>query len=215
MVLASLQSKGFPSPSTNKLFIWGPADPCGIKFSIFSIEPAWARISYFSPNPNSTTNDIPGAQTVRTLAFEQAFRLGLDSSNLMPSEVYAITETRAADRLLTNGVYGRGIVLARKLDGAYCFSYGKGGIDVDGLILEFGAHGKIRSFTFLRPDLEPVRRIPTPNPEKIIRLVREHRAMLLPEEGGTNYFARLKSLAKASTLTITKITSYYDEGLLV
>ena len=47
VMLASLQDKGFPKPSTNTFFIWSAPDPCGVRFDVFSIQPASGTSSFF------------------------------------------------------------------------------------------------------------------------------------------------------------------------
>ena len=64
VVLASLQDKGFPKPSTNAFFVWSAPNPCGMGFSIFSMQPVSTTISFFSTNQNLSTDNIPEAETV-------------------------------------------------------------------------------------------------------------------------------------------------------
>ena len=54
---------------------------------------------------------------------------------------------------------------------------------------------------------------PIANPQDIIRCIQAHKTFVLPTPDEEDYFARLKKLANANKLTITKITPYYGEGV--
>jgi hypothetical protein len=116
VILASLQDRGFPKPSTNAYFIWSAPNPCGISFSIFSIQPASTTISFSSPSQTLATNNIPDDETVKKRAFECAARFGLDQTQLIPKKVYSSSNAAGCDDTLTNGICARGIYLSRKLD---------------------------------------------------------------------------------------------------
>jgi hypothetical protein len=210
VILASLQDKGFPKPSTNAFFIWSAPNPCGMGFSIFSIQPASTTISFSSPNQSLSTNNIPDDETVTKRAFECATRFGLDQAHLIPKNVYSASNAAGCEETLTNGICARGILLSRKMDGVSFFGDGNDGLD--GFSIEFGSRGQIRSFSLVWPNLEPAQKSLTASPKEIIRCIREHKVMVLPDDE-PNYFWRIKMLAKARTFTITKITPYYGEGV--
>jgi hypothetical protein len=210
VVLASLQDKGFPKPSTNAFFIWSAPNPCGMGFSIFSIQPASTTITFLSPNQNLSTNKIPDAETVTKRAFECAARFGLDQAYLVAKNVYASSNAVGCDQTLTNGICARGIFLSRKLDGISFWGDANNG--ADGFSIKFGSRGQIRSFSLIWPNLKRDKQCQTASPEEIIRCIREHKVIVLPDDE-PNYFGRIKNLAQAATFTITKITPYYSEGV--
>ena len=109
VVLASLQDKGFPKPSTNAFFIWSAFNQCGMSHSIFSIQPASTTISFSSPNQNLSTNNVPDDETVTKRAFECAARFGLDRTHLIPKNVYSSSNAAGCEETLTNGICARGI----------------------------------------------------------------------------------------------------------
>jgi hypothetical protein len=183
-----------------------------MSFSIFSIEPASTKISFGSPDQSFLTNNIPDEETVTRHAFEYAARFGLDRAHLIKTAVYTTTSASGHDETLTKGVCGRGIVLTRNLGGVGFFNYGNGDNMEEGFSIEFGSKGQIRSFVLVWPNLERDQEGATAGPQEIVRSIREHKVMVLPDEDESNYFGRLKTLAAAKSLTITKITPYYGEG---
>lgn len=213
VILASLQDRGFPKPSTNAFYIWSAPNPCGMSFSVFSIQPASTTISFSSTNRSRSTGDVPDDETVTKRAFEYAARFGLDGAHLVPSEVYAKSNADDCGGTLTDGACARGIHLARKMDGVGCFSFGKDNDEVEGFSIELGSGGQIYSFSLVWPNLEPSQNSPTASPQEIIHCIREHRIMVLPYDDELNFFGRIKMLAGTKTLTLTKITPFYGEGI--
>ena len=211
VILASVQDKGFPKPSTNNYFISGVPNPCGVSFTIFSIQPASSTISFSSPNQNLLTNYIPDNETVTKRAFECAARVGLDPADLVPDDVYSASNAAGCDETLTNGICARGIFLSRKLDGVGFWSGANNGSD--GFSIEFGSRGQVRSFSLVWPNLERSQKGMTYGPKEIINSIREHRILVLPDDE-PKYFERINMLTAAKTFTITKITPYYGEGVL-
>jgi hypothetical protein len=212
IILASLQSRGFPKPSTNAFFIWSAPNPCGMSYSIFSIQPASMTISFSSTNQKLSTDDIPGDEIVTKRAFECASRFGLSQADLIPKNIYFCSNALGCDETLTNNICGRGISLSRKVDGFGFYGDAESGSG-DGFSIEFGSHGQIRSFSLMWPLLEPYKKSATATPKEIIRCIREHKVMLAPA-GESDYFGQLKQLDLAQKFTITKITPYYGEGRL-
>jgi len=211
VVLASLQDKGFPKPSTNAYFIWSAPNPCGMGYSIFSIQPSSTTISFSSPKQNLSTNNIPDDETVTKRAFECAAQFGLNRTHLIPKNVYSSSNAAGCDETLTNGVCARGIFLSRKLDGVGF--YGDANNGADGFSIEFGSRRQIRSFSFVWPNLEHDQNSSTASPQQIIGCIRGHKIIVMPNPDEETYFQRVESLAKAKTFTITKIVPYYGEGI--
>jgi hypothetical protein len=210
VMLASVGDRGFPEPSTNAYFVWSPPDPCGVSFSIFSIQPAATSITFSSPHQNLSTNDVPSAVNVRKQALEYAVRFGVNPAYLISKDVYTASNATGCDQTLTEGVCARGIFLSRKLDGIGFF--GDANNDSDGFSIEFGSRGQIRSFSLIWPYLETNRLERTASPQQIIACLRAHRTIVLPNPAEETYFKRLQALANAKKFTVTKITAYYSEG---
>jgi hypothetical protein len=210
VLLASMHDKGFPKPSTNAFSINSFPNPCGMGFSIFSIQPATTTISFCSTNQSLSTNDVPDDETVTRRAFECAARFGLDRLHLIQKSVYTASNAVGCEETLSNGVCARGTYLARKLDGIGFF--GDANQNSEGFSIEFGSRGQIRSFELVWPNLEPHQKSLTASQEEIIRCVQEQRVLVLPDDDEANYFGRLNGLANARTFTITKIALLYNEG---
>ncbi len=217
IVLASLQSKGFPKPSAKDFFILedrGPNYPGGIP-SIFSIMPGSATMYYAMPHSNTySAAGIPSDATIVKRAWDEVLRLGIDPKRLrlknMTSEFPSSDEI---GRGVTNGLRGRGVFLSRQLDGILFFGTGDNGWN-EGFWIEFGGQGHVRGFSLNWPILDRYKMHQTASPKQIIDCIRAQKVMVLPNEDETTYFERLKDLAKAKKLTIVKITPYYGEGVL-
>jgi hypothetical protein len=210
IVLASLQDKGFPKASTNAFIIWSAPDPCGVSFSIFSIQPASTTISFSPPHINLSTDNIPDSQTVTERAFEYAARFGLGQAQLIPKNVYTKSNFVGSDEMQANGICARGIFLSRKIDG-FGFWDKIGG--QEGFSVEFGSRGQIRSFSLAWPKLERYQSSPTASPQQIINCIKACKTIVMPNADEDTYFQRVKTLANAKTFTVTKITPYYGEGI--
>jgi hypothetical protein len=63
------------------------------------------------------------------------------------------------------------------------------------------------------PNLEREQKSPTASAQQIIACIRAFKTPSLPNGEEFDYFERIKNLAKATKLTITKITPYYGEGV--
>ena len=100
-----------------------------------------------------------------------------------------------------NNACGHGITLSRLIDGIDFF----GNDLVEDFYLELGSNGKIRNFCLTWSELAPLQSAPIATSEQITACVRAFKTALIPGNDEPNYFARLKSLAKAKKLTITKI----------
>jgi hypothetical protein len=210
VVLASLQDKEFPKPSTNTFYISSTPNPCGIGFVIFLIEPATTTISFTSTNQSLATNNVPDTFTVTKRAFDCAARFGLDREHLIAKPVYTSSTAPGCDQPLTNGICGRGIFLSRKLAGLGFF--GDADNASEGFAIEYGSRGQIRSFSLIWPNLKTNRLEKTASPSQIIAGIRTHKIIVLPNPGEDTYFQRLKTLSNARRFTITKIIPCYGEG---
>jgi hypothetical protein len=215
--LGSLQSKGFPKPSTNDFFISedkGPDYPGPIA-TIFGIRPGDANMYYSQPNYNTGSGEqLPGDETIAARAWKYASQLGLDPAHLVQENVY--THSCDTDQNGQTAIHlcGRGIFLSRQLDGVSFFSADNEGSGAEGFTVEFGSYGQIRFFSFRWSTVERYKLQQTTSTREIIHCIRAHKTIVLPNPDEEDFFARLKKLAGAKKLTITKITPYYGEGVL-
>ena len=53
----------------------------------------------------------------------------------------------------------------------------------------------------------------TASTQEIVDCIKAHKTIVLPNSEEEDFFARLKLLAIAKKLTVTKVTPYYGEGL--
>lgn len=214
IVLASLQSKGFPKPSANDFYMWenkGPNYPGPIP-NYFSIIPKSATISYGLPHPGTNTSDIPADKILMQRAWACAAQFGVDPAQIAFKEMTSRFNQDENGNDLTNQLIGRGVFLSRKLDGILFTDIGDQGAN-GGFWIEFGSHGQVHAFSLVWPELQHDKFQPTASAQQIIACIRAFKTMSLPVHEETDYFARLKNFSKAKKLTITKITPYYMEGI--
>jgi hypothetical protein len=215
VVLASLQGKKIPKPSTNDFVILDekPANYPGPIFSIFSIHPGSGSVNYTMPNPVRGSNkDIPSDETVVARAWKYAFQLGLDPKQLVQKPLTSQScDFDENGREATNHICGRGVYLSRLLDGIAFWGNGDDNPN-EGFWIEFGNHGMIRCFSVTWPNLERYESQPTASPQQIIACIRACKVIVVPD-GEERYFERVKALANAKKFTITGITPYYGEGV--
>lgn len=216
MVLGSLQSKGFPKPSTNDFFIpedKGPNYP-GALATIFGIRPGDANMYYSVPNYGVGSGEqLPRDEMIVTRAWEYASQLGLDPAHLFQERIYTHTCDPDQNGQATQHVCGRGVFLSRELDGITFFSADNEGSGAEGFSIEFGSRGQIRFFSLRWSKVERYESQQVASIQEIIHCIRAHKTFVLPAPDEEDYFARLKSLASVKKLTITKITPYYGEGV--
>jgi hypothetical protein len=217
IVLASLQSKGFPKPSAKEYFIpedKGPNYPGPIPI-IFEIRPADANLSYYMPNSLTiSAKEIPGDETIARRAWEYAVKLDLDPAKLVQQSFYTrLCPTIEDVKDATTNICGRGVFLSRQLDGITFFSADNEGDGAEGFSIAFGSHEEIRSFSMRWSNVERFANQPTASQQQIIACMQAHKTIVLPNLAEEDYFARLRTLARAKKLTITKITPYYGEGI--
>jgi hypothetical protein len=215
IVLGSLQSEGYPQPSTNETCIMAGAPcPC-MSICNFSISPSEASMYYESPNyKNGSPNGIPSDKEIVKRAWECVPRLGLDPTQMIQKSFFAHSYNAGQDEnSSTNFICGRGAFLSRLLDGISFFSADNTGGDAEGLVLELGSYGEIRYYYFRWSDMERYERQKTASLNEISECIKAHKAIVLPNPDEADYFARLRILAKAKKLTITEIAPVYGDGV--
>lgn len=213
VILAHVQDHGFPKPSTNNYNILSDANCCGMRFPIFSIQPAASAISFSTTNRSQTTNDMPDDATIVKRASEYAISFGLDPAQLIQKPIIAECNSSDDDgHTLTNSIYARRIFLSRNIDGISFFNGADNG-DGEGISVELGSHGQTRSVDFRWPNLARDKNMPTPPPDVLIGFIRQHKVMVWPIPDEPDFFARIKYLATAKTCLITNATPYYFEGV--
>jgi hypothetical protein len=215
IILASMQEKGFPKSSTNPFYVpeeHSPDYPGTIPI-IFSITPSTGTISYGQPHPGTNTADIPSDNILLQRTWTDAALLGVDPAKVAFKEMTSSFNRDENDNELTNELCGRGVFLSRKLDGIPFWSSGTEDDSIDGFWMEFGSHGKIRAFSLVWPDLKRVKFQLAATPQQILACIRAFKVITLPRRNETDYFSRIKSLAKAKKLTVTRITPFYMEGV--
>ncbi|HXC98860.1 MAG TPA: hypothetical protein VN048_05930 [Verrucomicrobiae bacterium] len=217
IVLASLQSKGFPKPSTDEFYI--PEDK-GPNYEgpipvIFEIRPADANLSYYMPNCITIpAKGIPSDEAITKRAWEYALKLELDPAKLVQQSFYTrLCSTIEDAQDATTNICGRGVFLSRQLDGISFFSADNEGNAAEGFSIAFGSHEEIRSFSMRWSNVERYENHATASQQQINDCIRAHKTIVLPRIGEEDFFARLRTLARAKKLTVTKITPYYGEGI--
>lgn len=216
MVLASLQSRGIPKPSTKDFFIWedrGPNYPGPIP-SIFCVRPAPATISYWKPHADrGSAIGVPIDSNLVTRARSELSRLSVDPKQVKLKNLTSSFCTHdEAGRDVPKQLCGRGVFFARQLDGIPFFGTGDDGSG-EGFWIEFGSQGQIRAFSLNWPDLDRLSAHQTASPTEIIKCIRKQKVMFLPQGDEPGYFARIKHLATAKSLIINKVTPYYAEDV--
>jgi hypothetical protein len=215
VILASLEHKIFPKSSTNDFFYHEafPPNYPGMIPDIFSITPKSATIFYDLPHPGTNTTDIPADEILVKRAWACAAQLNVGPTQVAFEEMTSHFNQDENYNDLTNQLSGRGVFLSRQLDGILFWSSETEGGDIDGFWIEFGSGGQVRGFSLVWPDLKRDEFQQTASLSQITACIRAYKTMLLPRGNEPNYLARVKHLAKAEKLTITKITPYYREGV--
>ncbi|MGB8369638.1 MAG: hypothetical protein ACLPYZ_07785 [Limisphaerales bacterium] len=195
VVLASFQNKGFPQPSTNRIVIW--ADPLDGEPQppYFRITPEDGEISYsLGDRAPDSTQEVCKDEVAVERAWDRLAQLGIDRSEFVKTNVASYGEW--------------GVSFPRQIDGIQFYD------DSEGFSFQqFGKEGKIRNFCLTWPNLEREQNSPTASPQQIIACIRAFKTPSPPNGEEPDYFGRIKNLAKATKLTITKITPYYGEGV--
>jgi hypothetical protein len=175
----------------------------------FRVDPEHANIGFQAKyHYSGSPADIPSDEAVATRAWEIAAQLGLDRRGLAQKEIATnMCDCDLKGRATTNNPCGHEISLARRVDGVDFYS------SEEGLSIEFGSRGQIRSFSLTWPNLKQVESHPIASPEQIIRCIRTHQTpMSHPSWEDGSYLMKVKELAKARKLTVTKVTAFYGEG---
>ena len=213
IVLASLQSKGFPKPSTNDYYISEnkPANYPGMIPVIFSISPKSATIGYWMSHPSTNALNIPADEILVQRARACAVQMNIEPAQITLKNLTSHFNKDENYDDLTNQRCGRGVFLSRQLDGICFWGNGDDGPN-QGFWIEFGSHEQIRSFSLNWPSLERDKIQQTASVQQIIACIRAQKTIVISDTDEGNYFQRVKILANAKKFTITKITPYYSEG---
>ena len=173
-------------------------------------------MQYESPNyKNGSPNGIPSNEDIVKTAWECVPKLGLDPTHMAQKSFFThLYQVDESGNDKPNFICGRGVFLSRLVDGISFFSADNTGYDIEGFALELGSYGEIRSFSFRWSSLERYQRQQTASVQEIIRCMKAHKTIVLPNIAEEHYFARLRTLATAKKLTITKITPVYGDGVL-
>jgi hypothetical protein len=195
VMLASFQSKGFPQPSTNPVVIWADRTEGEPQPPYFSITPNLGEISYSLGDraPDSATAYFKDGAAVER-AWDSLAQLGIERTEFVKTNVAGDGEW--------------GVFLPRRIDGIQIYDESEGFS-----FQQFGSPKKIRCFSLALPNLEHGQNSPTASPQQIFACIRAFKTPSLPNGDEPDYFGRIKNLAKAKRLTITKITPYYGEGV--
>jgi hypothetical protein len=213
IVLASLQSKGFPTPSTNDFYIPEdkPANYPGMIPVIFSITPKSSTLFFGVPHPPTNTFGIPADEILVKRAWACAVQLGIDPTRVALKGMTTRFNKDENYDDLTNQICGRGVFLSRVLDGIYFWGNGDDGPN-EGFWIEFGSSEKIQVFSLNWPNLKRFENQQAASLQQIIACIKAQKTIVLPNPNEETYFQRIKTLATAKKFIITKITPYYSEG---
>jgi hypothetical protein len=215
MVLAGYQDKGIPKPSTNDTCIVDDSD-CHCHCTTvcnFLIHPSEGVLSFEAPNQNNSTQWIPDDQTVTNMAWICARQLEVEPNQVIFKGIRSHFNLDTNDMELTNQISGRGAFLSRQFDGIPFIGNGNDGFISEGLYIEFGSYGTIKNFAFIWPELKRCRLEAVVSRQQIMECLKANKLNLFPEgDNDTNYFGRIKSMAEAKSLTITKLEPDYIEG---
>ena len=177
---------------------------------IFSITPKSGTISYYRPHPDTNLLEIPAGDVVKRLARTHEDQLGIDLGQVASARLAPHFNKDENYNDITSQICGRSVFLPRLLDGI-CFADTSDDGGNGGFWIEFGSHGQIEGFSIVWPSLERYEQSQTASPQQIVACIRAFKTMTPPIGQETNYFARIKSFAKAKALIITKIIPYYGE----
>jgi hypothetical protein len=136
--------------------------------------------------------DLLADRTAVEYAWDSLARLGLDRTQFV--------KTNTATRF--------GVSFPRQIDGVRFLD------DVEGFSLQqYGHERKLRDFYVALPNLQRTTNNRTASPQEIIACIRALKTPLAPNSAEVGYFKRVKDVARARKLTITKLTPYYGEGI--
>jgi hypothetical protein len=193
IILASFQDKGFPKPSTNRVVLWAGGFSGEPQPPNFAILPDVGQMSF---TLGDRKPDSPEGIATNQAAVERAWnclaQLGLDRSQFIKTN--------------DSSSGGYGVFIPRQIDAIQVF----GGSE--GFQIQFNKQ-KVLQFCLLFPNLVRDKQSQIASPQQIITCIRAFKTPSLPNGDEADYFGRIKNLAKAKQLTITKITAYYSEGV--
>lgn len=195
VVLAGFQQKGFPKPSTNTTVLWDEVAGSTIsepRPPSFLIIPDDGIIQYDLGDrwPNSLQNIVSDQAEVE-YAWNCLAWLGVDRNQFVKTNVASF-----------------GVAFPRQIEGIRFQN------DSEGFSIQhYGKDRKLRCFGLMLPTLQRTKEDTTANPQGIIACIRAFKTPIIPNGEETDYFARVKAMAKAKKLTITKLTPYYGEGV--
>lgn len=193
IVLAAFQNKGFPKPSTTQTVIWADRFEGEMQPPYFSILPDMGQMLFTlgGRGPQSPEGISTNEAAVQR-AWDCLAQLGINRSQFVKTNVIA------------SGGYG--VFLPRQVDGIEVYGGSQG------FQIQF-AERKVVQFCLLFPNLERDKQSQVASPQQIIACIRAFKTPSPPYGDETDYFGRIKNLAKAKKLTIVKITPYYGEGI--
>jgi hypothetical protein len=192
VIMASFQNKGFPKPSTNWIVIWADSTEGEPQPPDFEITPDLGEMSYSLGDraPDSAAEYFKDGAIVER-AWDSLAQLGIERMEFVK----------------TNVAREWGVFLPRQIDGIQVYGESEGFS-----FQQFGNPKRIRCFSLTLPNLERTQKSLTASPQQIIACIRAFKTPSPPNGDEPDYFGRIKNLAKAKKLTITKITPYYAEG---
>jgi hypothetical protein len=195
VVLAGFQKKGFPKPSTNTTVIWDKVAGSTIdepRPPSLLIIPDDGIIQYDLGNrwPNAP-NEILADRAEAEYAWNCLGSLGVDRTQFVKTNVA-----------------GFGVSFPRQIDGIR-FQDESEGFSIQ----RYGKERKLRGFWLTLPTLQRTKEDTTASPQEIMACIRAFKTPILPNGEEADYFARVKAMAKAKRLMITRLTPYYGEGV--
>jgi hypothetical protein len=194
VVFAGFEKMGFPRPSTNDIVLWADHPDIEVRPPNFAILPKVGQMSFtLGDRAPDSPQDIARDETAVKRALKCAALLGVNPADLAPTNA------------VSAGLWG--VFLARQLDGVRFFD------ETEGLQIQFGKDGKIRQFALIWPRLEREESCATASPEEIVRCIRGRRVPVIAVDEERDYIDRVRGLARARKLTVTRILVYYGEGV--
>lgn len=211
IVLGDLKNRGIPASSTNDTCIY---DECHCSCAIhclFSINPQYGSISFYSPLQTDSTQHLPDDNQIIQWAWSYSRQLDIDSRQIVKKNLTSHFNTDTNGNPILNQISGRGVYLSRVLDGIPFSGKGTDGSE-EGFWIEFGSYNTIRAFCLIWLELKRDHQSEIASTQQMIRCIRANKAMLMPEDE-EDYFTKLALLSHAKTVTVTKLTPYYCQGI--
>jgi hypothetical protein len=191
VVLAGLQQKGFPKPSTKETVIYWDRMTGEPRPPYFAVTPHLGAIQYDIGDrwPNALSEILADRAAVE-YAWDCLARLGVDRSQFVKTNIASF-----------------GVAFPRQIDGIP-FQDDSEGFSIQ----QYGKERKLRCFCLTLSTLPRTKEDMPASPQEIIACIRSFKVLIMPNREEADYFARVKAMAKATKLTITKLTLYYGEG---